>query len=62
MNLLENLLFSRHESKIQPSWKFQDETNLTTINNIDMRQIFDSNKVIVKNMLKYENVIFDDTV
>ena len=53
--------FQDMNQKIQPSRKFQEETNLPIIDNIDMRQIFDSDKVIVKNLLKYENVIFDDT-
>ena len=53
--------FQDMNQKIQPSRKFQEETNLPIFDNIDMRHIFDSDKVIVKNLLKYENVIFDDT-
>ena len=54
--------FKDMNQKIQPSQKYQDETNLPPIDTIDMKQIFDSDKIIVKNMLKYENVFFDDTV
>ena len=54
--------FKDMNQKIQPSQKYQDETNLPPIDTIDMKQIFDSDNIIVKNMLKYENVFFDDIV
>ena len=59
---LQMKCFNDFSAKLLPNQKFREESNVPRIERVDLANIFDNDKIIVRNLYKNTQVIFDNNI